>query len=1211
MEEVRAATGMGEVVGAHLDVLALGELRLGSTDDAAGLALSQVDSGARPKFGASLVVLALARGEHCGYPTLHRATWGRPYADSNRQGMQNAAAFWRKMLRRGCERMGCDHPSLLTNEREGYVLTDGAVRMTDVAELIDLTRRADAALRAGRPADAGSLVDRGRRLFRGRPYDDVHGVDILPARRAAIDHLLTLLASGVVAALLTGAVDRPDERRRVEGLLQAMEDGLATAELDIGGPDPLRRFTVVVAALRGLLLHRQGTDVACREHLVAAARATTDSAARYAIETLERVLRSQGSDTGSPEFAIGLLGLPDDMSALDGAMTIVAPQPPPLEPTRPEHGPFVGREDLLERLRRPEARRLHLVVGEAGVGKTSLLQQLVNADADAGHLQIVCRCAIEPLPEVIHDYVRGLGPFRLEPVLGEALVRQLAEADPLGEAQPEQVRLGHEQALCSALGRLGRRFRLTIYLDDLHLAHGSTLALLIELVRREIDVVLVATTRPSNSPDSPIAELSNRSDRLDVIGQGLDPLDRDEIGQFAESMLGRAADIGPVVSYLIDKTQGNALFLSELMRFLTEHEGLVIDGETWRVVEGLAVGEALATFVSGRVASLPAATQEALRLLSCSEQATPYPIAVRLIPTGLVDAVEPATAAGLLQLDADHQSGGIRFRHELLREAVYEAIDPVARWRYHERLGDAATDHDTPAAVYFRAYHYERAVFLDARRAVDALEAAGRQALDDLEIERAADSFRLARGHSTNFAEPDRRRQAELLFLEGDCRRRVGQDGHRELLLQAARLADQHGAVEITASAAISLADAGSGFHAGILDTEIADLLNRAADRLPEQAIALRARLRAAIAVLVSQTDMQATRIREYEEAVELAERSGDLATVVAVLPTAYWVYDAPGDTDLRHDAGRQLLALASTGGSRAEFEGHRLLFSTAVQLGDFEGAIVSHRRSEELLEDLPEPACWWAFEYQRTLLTYLRGDLAASEASAERCRELARRAGMPETRQLTVHSAQILAIRDDQGRISEIARDMIAAANQLPGVPAWQCGKVVAQFALGHDRAALATFDQIAAAGFYRDLADLAWLGGLVFMARHAAALLPEQAVSSLLAEIEPWSGRNSWVAATSFGPVDQALGLLHLHLGRLDRADELFASAGALAERLDSPGYRARAQLGRAAVAGPRAECELGRELVAEARDLIDGRGMAGIEVEASGLDELLSGR
>ena len=156
----------------------------------------------------------------------------------------------------------------------------------------------------------------------------------------------------------------------------------------------------------------------------------------------------------------------------------------------------------------------------------------------------------------------------------------------------------------------------------------------------------------------------------------------------------------------------------------------------------------------------------------------------------------------------------------------------------------------------------------------------------------------------------------------------------------------------------------------------------------------------------------------------------------------------------------------------------------------------------------------------------------------------------------------------------------------------------------LGDAESALDSFDELASQGFFRNIPDLAWLGGLTLMARHTAAVLSAEQASQVLAEIEPWAGLNSWVASASFGPVDIALGRLTLRIGQLDRADRYFADAAAMAERLTSPGFAARALLGRAEVALERGEAAAAKSAIVEAERLIDGRGVHGIEtmVEAT---------
>jgi predicted ATPase len=178
---------------------------------------------------------------------------------------------------------------------------------------------------------------------------------------------------------------------------------------------------------------------------------------------------------------------------------------------------FVGRRDEMaslaattERVRGGEP-GFTLVGGEAGVGKTRLVGELVAQAADDGFRVLVGHCIelgaeglpLAPLVDALRALARGTPADELAELLGPSsrgLARLLPELDPDAAAERSADGVHAAQLLELVLGLIGRLSAarpVILVLEDLHWADQSTLELVAFLVRslREVRVLLVATYR--------------------------------------------------------------------------------------------------------------------------------------------------------------------------------------------------------------------------------------------------------------------------------------------------------------------------------------------------------------------------------------------------------------------------------------------------------------------------------------------------------------------------------------------------------------------------------------------------------------------------------------------------------------------------------------------------------------------------------------------
>jgi ATP/maltotriose-dependent transcriptional regulator MalT len=402
---------------------------------------------------------------------------------------------------------------------------------------------------------------------------------------------------------------------------------------------------------------------------------------------------------------------------------------------------LVGRADELGSLKRA-LEELDLgrpaaieVAGEPGIGKTRLLRELGARGEARGYL-VLAGSASElehDLPfsvfvDAVDEYVEGLDPEQLT-TLDDDVQAELAYVFPslsaLGRGRKvalQQERYRTHHAVRALLEHLAQTRPLVLVLDDFHWADPASLELLGALLRRPpaAAVYMALALRPRQVPErlSAALERAHRAGALTRLDIG--PLSSGEVREFLGDSFPSAE-----ASTLYEESGGNPFYLQQLARVL-EPTG-----------EGASAAAALSLAI-GVPSAVAAALAEELALLSGP---------ARLVLEGAAvagDPFEPELAAAaaamaedstmdaideLLQLDLIRQTDvprRFRFRHPLVRRAVYETTRGGWRLQAHGRCAEALAASGAAAAT--RAYHVEQSAREGDLAAVAILREAGEAA---------------------------------------------------------------------------------------------------------------------------------------------------------------------------------------------------------------------------------------------------------------------------------------------------------------------------------------------------------------------------------------------------------------------------------------------------------------------------------------------------
>jgi DNA-binding CsgD family transcriptional regulator len=276
-----------------------------------------------------------------------------------------------------------------------------------------------------------------------------------------------------------------------------------------------------------------------------------------------------------------------------------------------------------------------LIAGEAGIGKTALVRAFC---ADRRALATACDALYTPRP---------LGPFvdLAEEVAGE--FADVLEADP-----------AHGELVAALGGELRRRAPAILVLEDLHWADEATLDVLRLLARRieSLPALLVGTYRDDElDRGHPLRTVLGELPAAAVERLALPPLSVAAVGELA----GEArVDAGELHRH----TAGNPFFVTEVLAGDGEIPATVRDAVLARVVRLDGAARALLD----AVAILPLRAE--LWLLEA------------LVDGGLGE-LEACLASGVLRAERN----AVRFRHEIARVAVVDAIPPHQRLLLHRR----------------------------------------------------------------------------------------------------------------------------------------------------------------------------------------------------------------------------------------------------------------------------------------------------------------------------------------------------------------------------------------------------------------------------------------------------------------------------------------------------------------------------------------------
>jgi class 3 adenylate cyclase/tetratricopeptide (TPR) repeat protein len=414
---------------------------------------------------------------------------------------------------------------------------------------------------------------------------------------------------------------------------------------------------------------------------------------------------------------------------------------------------FVAREYELELLQNTLARvirdrRAHLftIFGEPGVGKSRLAREfaagiegatlLVGRSLSYGEgvtywpiaemVKVAAGIADDdPVQEAVEKLRECCGDDAVADLL--ALAVGVLEGIEAERSQQEIAWAAREWA-----AQLAEAQPLVLFFEDVHWAEEPLLELIEHLAERVKDapLLIVCLARPELLDIRP----GWGGGRLRATAIELAPLAPDESEELLDALLADRELSAEERRTLLEKTEGNPLFVEETTRMLLE-------GGT----PAKRIPDTLQAMIAARIDRLPRDEKRVLQRASMVGRIFWEGAVAHLMPE--VEDVEPILDDLLLRDFVTRESRSsisgeraYRFKHVLIRDVAYAGLAKAARAELHQQVADWLSERTHEELVEIRAYHLDHAATLYEEldgaappelvtRAAGALEKAGRRAL--------------------------------------------------------------------------------------------------------------------------------------------------------------------------------------------------------------------------------------------------------------------------------------------------------------------------------------------------------------------------------------------------------------------------------------------------------------------------------------------------
>ncbi|UCF09142.1 MAG: tetratricopeptide repeat protein [Thermoplasmata archaeon] len=389
--------------------------------------------------------------------------------------------------------------------------------------------------------------------------------------------------------------------------------------------------------------------------------------------------------------------------------------------------------------------RLVFIVGETGVGKTRLMEELGTYAESIGVLCLEGKCLHGESAEPYLPFIQAFyGPISDNQDIMDMDIRlQIGgfsdKPDSLGliplayditresiEGRGPNIKEERErlfESLYNSVIEISEKRPLLLVLDDLQWADESTLKLLHYLARNihGTKVLICGAYRPEdlNSKGKKRSYLPETLKRMRIEKLfheiALDRMNEEQTRHMIEWLLGKKELPREFTKKLYEDCDGNPYFVEEVMKSLVK-EGL-IDVDSYRRepkidTSQIRLPKTVKDVIARRIDRLDEKTKNTLKYISVFGNSFSFELLHRIIDTSeeeLIDAIDAAIAADIICEDLTSKEEKYKFDHTLIREVIYNSMSSSRRRLMHDKIGCAMEElymDKTNEVVYNLVHHF-------------------------------------------------------------------------------------------------------------------------------------------------------------------------------------------------------------------------------------------------------------------------------------------------------------------------------------------------------------------------------------------------------------------------------------------------------------------------------------------------------------------------